>query len=474
MEKNNAKPRNRIKELSDIHNSNYEPSKKDSENKGLSAFHLAGLGIGGILGAGYFLGCGLAVHEAGPSVSLAYLLGGVIMIQVLGSMVSINVNRLAHGSFRVYTEEFLGPYFGFLLGWIVFISGVFTICSESLAMATFIKYWLPSIPLPITALIFVSLIIIINLFNMENFGRIEGLMSALKIFALVLFIVIGIYVLIPNMSFKATNIPYIVNNFFPKGISGFLQSMLIVIFCYSGISAIAMASSEAKKPRITIPKATTYMSFGIIFVYILSMIVLTSLISWKTVYINQSPFVQAFHKIGLGWAASSMNIIILLAAFSVMAASYYACIQMIVSLADSKEAPSFLKVTSKKGLYKNAWLTVGIVSLALVALSFIVSQKLFSYLIAASSYFTFINWITNLVTYIVWLKVRDPKETYESHLVSGKIGAITTIIIIAFMFIMSLRVPDFRMGFYSAAAIFLLISASYMFIANSHNREKSY
>jgi L-asparagine transporter-like permease len=247
--------------------------------------------------------------------------------------------------------------------------------------------------------------------------------------------------------------------------------MLIVIFSYSGISAIVMASPEVENPKAAIPKAVAYMSISIILVYFLSMFALVSLISWNKISINQSPFVQAMNSLNLSWAAYIINIIILLAALSVMVASYYSSTQMVTSLAESKEAPSLFAKTSKKGFYRNSWIFVGIISLCLVALSFLLSKKLFNYLISASSYFTFVNWITNLVTYLIWLKKRNKDEVYESPLILGEIGAYVTILIIGFMFIMSLKVPDFRMGFYSALTMTAIITLGYI-ISNKKQLNK--
>lgn len=211
-------------------NKNHNTLENKENPKKFNASHLASLGVGGVIGAGYFWGCGLAVHESDPSVIIAYLLGGLIMLQVLGSMTSINVNRLTRGSFRVYTEHFCGPYFGFLLGWIVFISGIFTIASESIAMSVFIKFWFPNIPLPITSVFFTLLIVIINSLNMKNFGRIEGTMATLKILALILFIVLGIYGLIFNsLPTYPKNFSSIGTNIFPKW---YFWLFPIYAYCY--------------------------------------------------------------------------------------------------------------------------------------------------------------------------------------------------------------------------------------------------
>lgn len=430
----------------------------------LKVSHLVGIGIGGIIGAGYFLGSGLGIHEAGPSIIFAYLLGGLIMMQVLGAMTSINVNRLAHGSFRVYTEQFLGSYFGFFLGWVVFTSGIFSISSEALAMAVFIKYWFSSIPIALAAIVFTIIVIIINAFNLKNLGRLEALMASLKIFILLLFIVIGIYFLLSKNKLPSSITSFRTHTIFPNGIPGFLQSMLIVIFSYSGISAVVMASTEVEKPKKSIHKATIYTALGVTLIYFLSMVILVNILPWTEISTDQSPFVQAFTTLGYSWASTAVNIVILIAAFSVMVATFYSCILMITSLAESKKAPKIFLKRTVNGLYKRSWILVGLLTLLLVSISFFVSQKLFNYLVSASSYFTFLNWLLNLITYLIWLRERNSDERYTSPLIFGKAGAYITILSILFMLVISLKVEDFRMGFYAAALISLIISATYIFI----------
>ncbi|WP_026693501.1 amino acid permease [Peribacillus kribbensis] len=451
-------------------------TRKHTYNKGLNAFSLAGLGIGGVIGAGFFLGSGIAVREAGPAVSLSFLIGGLIMMQVLGGMTSINVNRMQHGSFRVYAEEFLGSYTGFLLGWVVFASSILSIGSEALAMGLFVHLWLPHIPLAILATTFIVIIILINAMNMQFFSKVESGMAAVKALAILAFILLGVYAIYskgvslpspaPLSSFHA---------FFPKGFSGVLQSMLVVIFSYSGISVIAMAATEVSKPEKQIPQAARYMTFGSIGLYALSMLVLVFITSWNTVPEKKSPFVQAFDVIGYDWAAVIMNFIVILAAFSVMAASYYSSLQMLVSLSEAKKGPHMFLPRTKGGFYRNAWLAVGISVLLVVGLSFLLSSKLYNYLISASSYITFLNWIVNLLTYLIWKRKRGEEETFQSRLIWGNTGAYATILIILVMFVMSLKVVDFRMGFYAAAVIIGVISLAYLlWLKFSRKQEKSH
>lgn len=436
-----------------------------NENKNVSkgrlnSYSLAGIGIGGIIGGGFFLGSSLAINQAGPSVILAFLFGGLIMSQVLGAMTSISINRPIQGAFRVYTEQFLGRFIGFLLGWIIFISGILSLGSEAIATGVFLRYWISSVSSAVFAMIPLIIVILINRLGTKYFGYIESIMAFIKIAVLIFFIFLGTFIIIRN-GFTIKQNPFSsFNSFFPNKISGFLQSMLIVTFTYSGISTVAMATSEVRKPCIEIPKATVILTLGIISLYVISMFVIISTVEWNSININISPFVQSFNVMGYVWASTLVNGVILIATFSVMIGTYYGCVQMLVSLARAKEAPEILK-TSIKGIYKYSWLATGSASILVILIAFTLGTKLFNYLISSSSYFSFFNWIVNLITYIIWQTKREKNEIYDSPLIKGRSEAIITIAVIIILFVLSLRVSDFRIGFYIALSISLIISAFY-------------
>jgi L-asparagine transporter-like permease len=436
---------------------------KTSKNA-LNAYSLAGIGIGSVIGGGFFLGASLAIHEAGPSVILAFLFGGLIMSQVLGAMTSISINRPVKGSFRVYTEQYMGNFTGFLLGWIIFISGIFTLGSEAIATSIFLKYWISNISTSVLALIALIIVIFINRLGTKYFGYIESIMSIAKIAVIIFFIIIGIYFISINGIILKQNPFTSLTSFFPNKMSGFFQSMLIVIFTYAGVSAVAMATSEVRKPCREIPKATILVTIGIILLYIPSMFVIICTVDWNLINTDLSPFVQSFNNMGYGWASTLVNATILISTFSVMIGTYYSCAQMLTSLAEAKKAPKVLTVSTKNGLHKYSWLATGCISILVVLIAFILGTKLFNYLISSSSYFSFFNWTTNLITYIIWLKKREKSEIYDSPLIKGRLSAIITIIIILILLVMSLSVSDFRIGFFIALIISLIISISYKFI----------
>lgn len=433
----------------------------ESKHKSLNAYSLTGIGIGSLIGAGFFLGSSLALNQAGPSVVFAYLLGGAIMSQVLGAMTSISINRSSNRTFRYFSEELLGPYIGTLLGWCVFVSGILTVCSEAIASGVFLSYWFPHVPITALAYSVLFTVIGINAFGLARLGFVESGMSFVKISALILFVILSARFLFlqgvpvvptPLSGFQA---------FFPNGISGILQSMLIVIFSYGGVSAVAMASSEVKDPKKDIPKASIMMTLGITFLYSASSILIAFLYRWDLLNTSESPFVTALTVIGIESASSIMNAIILISTISVMMASFYSCTRMLVSLSRKNKALTILAKTTQHMFYRNAWVFVSAVIILIIGISYFVKGNLFSYLISACSYFTFLNWSVNLVTYLTWRKRYADEEIYRSPLMAGKAGAVAALLSILILFVFSLKMKDFRIGFYVAFAISSIISLLY-------------
>lgn len=442
-----------------LKSSNKKPS--DSPKK-LNAFSFAGLGIGGIVGSGFFLGGAISIHRAGPSIILAYLLCGFLFSQVLGAITSVSVNRPITGSFKVYAEQFFGNYFGFLTGWLLFCSGILTIGSEAVASGIFLRYWFPQISLALLSCFVIVLAIAINLLNAKNFGLVESGMAVIKILAVLFFMVTGFWFLfsngIPVKPFPFHNL----QTFFPTGISGFFQSMLVVIFTYAGVSTVAMATSKVDQPKKNIPKAMTVMTVGTILIYTITTFLVVCIVSWDSVNTKLSPMVQAFDYMGNSKVSSLINAVIFVAALSVMIGSYFSNMQVLVALSEAKEAPTFLNRTTSKGFLRNAWIITGVLAFIVVAISFILSSKLFNYLISASSFFTFYNWVINLMIYWRWLKVKSKSEEFSSRMIWGKAGVCITLILLGILTISSLFVEDFRIGFYIATSISVLISIAYL------------
>lgn len=436
------------------------------------------IGIGGIIGAGFFLGCGVPIHTAGPAVLIAFLLGGLITAQVTGSLTSIAIRHPVAGSFKVYTDMYVGSFAGYLQGWIYYITGVLTIASEAVAMGVFTKVWLPTIPLWISSLSFSAIIVIINLFGVRSFDRIESLMTVVKIAALIGFIIFAGVVLfggvggavgmtranagsasLHNMSTNSYMGP-----FFPHGFNGIMQSMLIVIFAYAGIGVFATAATEVSDGK-KVEQSAVWTIFVLTSLYLLAIGMLLGIEPWQEMSTNISPFVLAFTHHHAKWLSDLFNGAILIASFSVMAGSVFSSAQILTSLGTAQEAPKFVAHTSKRGVSYGALLfTAAGIALAIGA-AYLLPSSVYNFLISASSFMTFFYWGLMLWTFLRWRKTEEGRTVRSSRLTFGApYTTWLTMLLFAVLTVYALFEPSQRIAFYAFVAVLALLSGSYLFV----------
>ena len=85
--------------------------------KGLRQRHLAMFAIGGVIGAGLFVGSGAVIAEVGPAAFITYALTGVLIIMVMRMLGEMAASNPATGSFADYARQSLGGWAGFSVGW---------------------------------------------------------------------------------------------------------------------------------------------------------------------------------------------------------------------------------------------------------------------------------------------------------------------------------------------------------------------
>ena len=136
--------------------------------KGLKQRHLTMIAIGGVIGAGLFVGSGVVMNQTGPAAFLSYLITGVLIILVmrmLGEMATANPST---GSFADYSRRALGGWAGFSVAWLYWYFWVIVVGFEAVAGAKILTFWFDA-PLWILSLILMVLMTATNLFSVGSY-----------------------------------------------------------------------------------------------------------------------------------------------------------------------------------------------------------------------------------------------------------------------------------------------------------------
>ena len=95
------------------------PSVEDTGLKrSLRQRHMTMISLGGVIGAGLFVGSGAVMNKTGPAAVVSYLLAGVLVVLIMRMLGEMAVANPAVGSFVEYCRNALGPRAGFTIGWL--------------------------------------------------------------------------------------------------------------------------------------------------------------------------------------------------------------------------------------------------------------------------------------------------------------------------------------------------------------------
>lgn len=316
----------------------------EKKQKGLSAWQLTMMALGTVIGGSFFLGSSVAIHAAGPSILISYILGGVLVYFILFALSEMTVANPESGSFRSFAANAFGPGVGFVVGWVYWTGMVFAMSSEATAVSIFVREWFPNISITLLGSLIIIVVTFLNLLGADKLSKLESGLAAVKIFAIITFIIIALFLiagLFPGASAIGAG-ELVREPVMAGGIKSIAGSMLIVIFSYAGFEIIGLAASEAENPTKTIPKAIKYTVLCLVGFYIISVAVLLPLIPTADLSEDVSPMVAALNRWGMSWAGTFISVVLISAILSTMLAAMFGLGRMMRSLADEGHAPKWL------------------------------------------------------------------------------------------------------------------------------------
>jgi L-asparagine transporter-like permease len=372
----------------------------------LSGPQLAMIAIGGAIGTGLFLGSALAVHAAGPGVTLTYLIGAAIALLLMRALGEMAVAHPTAGSFGVYAEIYLNSWTGFTVRYTYWAGQCVAIGGEATAIAIYCQWWFPDTPKWLWIIAFTIALLYVNARSVGSFGSFEYWFAMIKVVAIVLFIAIGGALILgfghgPAIGFANLTAH---GGFLPHGWRGVWMAIVFVIFSYVGTEVVAVTAGEAKNPEIALPRAVRSMAARLILFYLGAILVLVIIVPWNQVQpgdgVTASPFVRVFQLIGIPAAAHIVNFVVITAAASSMNCNLYLVSRMMFSLARSGYAPKAWGLVSERGTPVRA-LMVSAAGLGLaMVVSFVYPESAFVYLFGISLFGGLYAWLVIFVTHL--------------------------------------------------------------------------
>lgn len=375
----------------------------------LTSAQMSMIAIGGAIGTGLFMGSSFAIGFAGPGVLISYSIGALIALLLMGCLAEMTVAHPTSGSFGAYAEYYVGPMAGFLVRYAYWAAIVLAVGTEVTAIALYMKYWFPDVAGWIWILLFSSVLILTNAISVKAFGHFEYWFSAIKISAILAFILLGAWLVFGGQHPEYGFHHYVEHDgFMPHGLSGVWVAVIIAIFSYLSIEMIAVAAGEAEQPEVAVKNAFRVTMVRLVVFYIFTLALILAMVPWdQSGQGAQSPFVTAMQQVGIPGATGLINFVILVAALSAMNSQLYTTTRMMFSLSRAGHAPKAMGRLSPAGVPLNALALscTGIALATLVNLAF--PEESFMLMMAISIFGALFAWMMIFLTHYCFRRYHE-------------------------------------------------------------------
>jgi GABA permease len=378
--------------------------------QGLSQRQLNMIAIGGVIGAGLFVGSGVVIGETGPGAFVTYALCGLLIVLVMRMLGEMAAANPATGSFADYARDALGDWAGFSVGWLYWYFWVIVVGFEAVAGGRVITYWFHA-PLWLLSLILMVTMTATNLFSVSSFGEFEFWFAGIKVATIVIFLGLGSLFVAGLWPHRGVGFGNFVSHggFFPHGVTTVFGAVAVVISAMVGAEVATIAAAETANPERAVRRATKSVVVRILIFYVGSVFLLAVIVPWNSTELGASPYVAALKTMGIPGSGHIMNAVVLTAVLSCLNSGLYTASRMLFVLAARHEAPvQFVKV-SRRGVPYNAILASSVVGFLCVVMAWIAPGSVFVFLLKSSGAIVLFVYLLIALSQIV-LRRRTPPE----------------------------------------------------------------
>jgi amino acid transporter len=270
--------------------------------KMLSLFDVVNLVVGTIVGADIYIAAAFGAGLLGPASIIAWALAGVMAIIIALSFAECSSLIPRAGGPYVYAKDAFGDFIGFLSGWSLLLASWSAIAVFPLAFVAYLQYFFPNMSFitQITIkILFIILLTGINYIGVREAGRVNDILTSLKLAPILILTIAGIAYLIINPSILVSNF----TPFAPLGFSGLGSALVLVFWAYVGFELVTVPSDEIIDSKKTIPKAIA-IGMGIVALfYIITNFMIVGIVPWQQLSISTAPLALAGYALLAGVGA---------------------------------------------------------------------------------------------------------------------------------------------------------------------------
>ena len=381
-------------------------------SRSLKSRHVSMIAIGGIIGAGLFVGSSTTISQAGPAAVFSFAIAGFIILLVMRMISEMAIAAPGVQTFPDFARAGLGHLAGFLSGWLYWYFWVVVVAIEAIAGAQIIHGWFPGLPELGIGISLMALLTAVNLMSARAYGEFEFWFSSIKVAAIIVFILLCAAWAFGVTSPSGATFGNLTQHggFVPNGWGVVVAAATSTIFSLVGAEIATIAAAESEEPAKVISRMTVSVTLRILIFYILSIFLIVSVVPWTEIVPKVSPFAATLGYMGIPAGKLIMEAVVLVAVLSCLNSGLYVTSRALFGLAKHQDAPQWLVQVNKRKVPARAILIASLFSYFALAADAVSRDVVFSFLLNSCG-------VTMLILYLMTsaaqLKLRNKYEAED-------------------------------------------------------------
>lgn len=247
------------------------------QNRGLTRamgfFDVLCLGINSVVGAGIFLLPGQLYGLAGSNAVWVFPVCGVLCFAIAVCFAEMGGMYNKTGGAYLYARDAFGPFVGFLVGWMVWLSSIIGWASVASGFGLYLGYFLPAGNVWLSKAIVAVLIIglsTINFFGVKPGARTINYFTVGKLLSLLIFIGVGLFFIHES---NPTSSPFSKGGQGGLSYGNFNMAVIMALYAYTGFEFVAVPAEEMRHPQRDIPRVMFFVLLIVTILYVVIQIV---------------------------------------------------------------------------------------------------------------------------------------------------------------------------------------------------------
>jgi len=261
-------------------------------NRSLGLYDVISLVIGTIVGADIYIAASFGAGLLGPFSVFAWVIAGVMAIIIALCFAECSSRVPQVGGPYAYSKRAFGKFTGFLVGWSLLIASWSAIAVFPLAFVAYLEFFIPNMSpvlIIIIKILFVLFLTVVNYFGVREAGKLNDILTILKIAPILILTIAGIIFFILKPAILIANFTPIA----PLGITGLGSAIVLIFWAYVGFELVTVPSDEIVNPQKTIPLAIGIGMAVIALFYVLTNFVILGLVPWEQLSTSTAPLALA-------------------------------------------------------------------------------------------------------------------------------------------------------------------------------------